>query len=72
MFIQVITERQADVERRVHDANTIIDNNGDDEPEKRHQRLAFLDLLLNMVDKGLMPIEDVQSEVDTFMFEVAE
>jgi cytochrome P450 len=34
-----------------------------------NSRMAFLDLLLEMVDAGQMPLQDVQAEVDTFMFE---
>ncbi|KAK0416436.1 hypothetical protein QR680_012482 [Steinernema hermaphroditum] len=51
---QVIQERQAELEA--------CDYNIEGRP-------AFLDLLLKMVKRGEMPIEDVQSEVDTFMFE---
>jgi hypothetical protein len=34
-------------------------------------RLAFLDMLLDLVDKGEMEIGDVRPEVDTFMMEVS-
>ncbi len=33
-------------------------------------RLAFLDFLLDLVEKGKLPKEDVRQEVDTLMFAV--
>lgn len=35
-----------------------------------HVRMAFLDLMLDMLDKGEMDMEGIQEEVDTFTFEV--
>lgn len=35
-----------------------------------HTRMAFLDLMLDMLDKGEMDMDGIQEEVDTFTFEV--
>ncbi|TMS37841.1 hypothetical protein L596_004688 [Steinernema carpocapsae] len=51
---KVIEERQQELEQRNYTLSG---------------RPPFLDLLLTMADKGQMSIDDVQSEVDTFMFE---
>lgn len=32
--------------------------------------MAFLDLMLDMMDKGQLDLEGIQEEVDTFTFEV--
>jgi hypothetical protein len=43
----------------------------DDEVRSKAKRLAFLDMLLCAANSGdNMPVEDIQEEVDTFMFEV--
>lgn len=35
----------------------------------KKKRLAFLDMLLNVATEGNLSLDDVQEEVDTFMFE---
>lgn len=37
--------------------------------ESKHTRMAFLDLMLDMLEKGEIDIEGIQEEVDTFTFE---
>ena len=49
------------------------DERGDDDVLKsRKVRLAFLDMLLYMANNGrTLSFQDIQEEVDTFMFEVS-
>ena len=42
------------------------------ERERGHSRMAFLDLMLDMMDKGEIDLAGIQEEVDTFTFEVCE
>lgn len=40
------------------------------EKSSGHGRMAFLDLMLEMLEKGDLDLEGLQEEVDTFTFEV--
>ncbi|CAD5226201.1 unnamed protein product [Bursaphelenchus okinawaensis] len=41
----------------------------DEERMSGHSKMAFLDLMLDMVDKGQLDMDGLQEEVDTFTFE---
>uniref|UniRef100_A0A914X3R9 Uncharacterized protein n=2 Tax=Plectus sambesii TaxID=2011161 RepID=A0A914X3R9_9BILA len=73
---KVIDERKAEIDKlggMDEMMNALQDkrnnNVGDDDVDSKKQRLAFLDLLLDLVDRQQMPMADVRPEVDTFMFE---
>jgi len=66
-FLQVIEERS--IEIRDHGGFAKMFH---EQPKgKLKKRLAFLDLLLNMVEKGQLTLQDVCEETDTLMFEVS-
>ncbi len=60
--MQVIQERMA----TFHSTST--ENNGE---KVKPRRLAFLDTLLVQMEAEKFTFDDIQEEVDTFMFEVS-
>ena len=76
LHVQVIKDRMNNFDAKragaLLDDVTSNDGGSDDVLRSRKVRLAFLDMLLYMADNGRkLSFDDIQEEVDTFMFEVS-